>query len=1099
MRLAASAVLASALLFPFCLPVLKAQSPARVEFPAGSLPVDLATPASFAEEPVLLRSTSLVMQYNADGTGARTETQAFTVQSEAAVRTFGVIGLAYASASQNANFVYVRVRHPDGTVVETPLSDVQDQTPPVTREAPFYSDLKQKQLPVRGLRVGDTIEWQSRTDLVHPEVPNQFWDRIGLVRDLVTLQQNVELRVPAAMNVNVWTNPANHLTPQKSREGDQVVYRWQWQSLNPTVGKEAETAKKAKEGKLLTADEEMDELNGRLPDIAYTTFPSWAAVGNWYRKLQVERTEPDAAIRARVAQITANATTEEDKVRAVYDWVAANIRYVGVAFGIGRFQPHTASAVLENQYGDCKDKHTLLASMLRVLGEQPDAVLIGSGIRFNEAVPSPDSFNHLITHVSVGGKPIFLDTTAEVAGYQVLVPQIRDKAALVIPATGTPTIQHTPAASPFAPTSEMVVRGKLDKDLTSDSEITYTFHDDDQILLRALLRQASPGQYPEFVQKLMEGFGFGGTTSEVAIDNLNNQEKPLVLHFHYRRVRSTDWGENRVSVTFGPTQLANVDDKKPPTRSIRLGPQRVFTSTVDMELPEGWSAELPEAIHQQIPEVRIDTVYHLDGRNLHAERKTAVLQEKIPARDWPEYHAWYDKASAGNVPYLKLIPPKSTRATEALVTGAMRDESQVIPGSLEDRRRNEAAGLIASADIDLQHNEPVAAEKHLLAAKKLNENQRLLWCRFGELAAQRGDKTEAMRLYRKEVELYPDSDQAWYNMVWLQMQSNPGAAAATAREWVAAGPLSPSPRENLFRALWADGQNAAALTAVRAAMVELPSEMAQSTEYQLLLGEAQMRAGIVASGAQTLAQLVGSNATPSQRNDAAYELAKAHQQVPLAESTERQVLKELEEETLTWTGNESPDTMRYISNLLTASWDTMGWILFQEQKYAEAQPYIYAAWLYRANPEVGEHLGDVETALNHDKQAQNAYQSASTIAQRCNGAISSDLKRKAEAASASAAARNAGTGKQCGSRNDEHIFSVTAANSVSGSAQYQILIRPERIVSIKPLNNDGGPALDAILRKADLASLFPKGESAALFGKVYLNCNAGKCNLQLEP
>jgi hypothetical protein len=68
--------------------------------------------------------------------------------------------------------------------------------------------------------------------------------------------------------------------------------------------------------------------------------------------------------------------------------------------------------------------------MLEVLGLHPDAVLIGAGIRFNEAVPSPAAFNHLITMVPVDGKDVWLDATAEVAPYQMLVFPIRDKQAL---------------------------------------------------------------------------------------------------------------------------------------------------------------------------------------------------------------------------------------------------------------------------------------------------------------------------------------------------------------------------------------------------------------------------------------------------------------------------------------------------------------------------------------------------------------------------------------------------------------------------------------------------------------------------------------------
>ena len=48
------------------------------------------------------------------------------------------------------------------------------------------------------------------------------------------------------------------------------------------------------------------------------------------------------------------------KIRALYSLVATRYRYIGIAFGIGRYQSHSAAEVLEKQYGDCKDKHTLL-------------------------------------------------------------------------------------------------------------------------------------------------------------------------------------------------------------------------------------------------------------------------------------------------------------------------------------------------------------------------------------------------------------------------------------------------------------------------------------------------------------------------------------------------------------------------------------------------------------------------------------------------------------------------------------------------------------------------------------------------------------------
>ncbi len=134
---------------------------------------------------------------------------------------------------RRVDFRYVRVRHADGTVTDTPHDGVQEQAAPVTREAPFYSDLKQKQLPVKGLRVGDTVEWQTHNTRFKAEAPNQFWGSFGFVRDAVVLEQHSELRVPATSKVNVWTNPASGVKPTESTAGDQRVYTLGLEAARP--------------------------------------------------------------------------------------------------------------------------------------------------------------------------------------------------------------------------------------------------------------------------------------------------------------------------------------------------------------------------------------------------------------------------------------------------------------------------------------------------------------------------------------------------------------------------------------------------------------------------------------------------------------------------------------------------------------------------------------------------------------------------------------------------------------------------------------------------------------------------------------------------
>jgi hypothetical protein len=324
-----------------------------------SLKVDLPpsdVKRDYSAESIVVERMETMYRFAADGTGSREIAVVTLVQSDAAARQYGVLTVPFAGNNEHVEFDYVRVRKPDGSVVETPAADTQEMPQEVTRQAPFYSDLKEKQLPVRNLRAGDRLEYKARIVQTKAEVPGQFWGQESFGRWAVILNESIELHVPKGKYVKVWS-PSN--APAKTEAADGTVYRWTGANLEPLIGKDGKTKQREVDPK------------GELPTIAWTTFKSWDEVGAWYRGLEADRVVPDAEIKAKAAELTAGKTTEEEKARAVYGYVATQIRYIGVAFGIGRYQPHPASEVLRNQYGDCKDKHTLLAAMLTAAGMHP--------------------------------------------------------------------------------------------------------------------------------------------------------------------------------------------------------------------------------------------------------------------------------------------------------------------------------------------------------------------------------------------------------------------------------------------------------------------------------------------------------------------------------------------------------------------------------------------------------------------------------------------------------------------------------------------------------------------------------------------------------
>ena len=151
---------------------------------------------------------------------------------------------------------------------------------------------------------------------------------------------------------------------------------------------------------------------------------NWQAVGNWYEKIAAGRHQPDAAMRAAVARLTAGQASLAGKIRALARYVQMQIRYVAIEIGIGGYRPHPASLVWQHRYGDCKDKATLLMALLRVLGVQAHYVLLNhqAGIVAGK-FPYIRNFDHAIVAISWprGASLAEIYDSAQVAGLGTVV------------------------------------------------------------------------------------------------------------------------------------------------------------------------------------------------------------------------------------------------------------------------------------------------------------------------------------------------------------------------------------------------------------------------------------------------------------------------------------------------------------------------------------------------------------------------------------------------------------------------------------------------------------------------------------------------------
>jgi len=322
-----------------------------------AIPIHAQQPAppSTADEAAIVEQLRTSVRFEDDGTGRREIYLRVKIQSEAGVQHWGQLALGFNAATERMDIPLVRVRKPDGTTVDTPSSGIQELSSPVERIAPMYTDFRQKHVTVQSLRPGDTLEARVVTTVHTPLAPGQFWAEFGFNDDDVVLSEELNVDVPAKKAILLKTAPG--LQAETQEAAGRLTYHW----VHSHLVREDEKAQ-AEKARLRPWDEPERE------PIRLTTFRDWNEVGSWFGALERTARQPTTEIREKARELTAGRTTDLAKLEALYDYVSKNFRYVSLSLGSGRYQPRAAADVLHDAYGDCKDKHTLLASLIEAAG-----------------------------------------------------------------------------------------------------------------------------------------------------------------------------------------------------------------------------------------------------------------------------------------------------------------------------------------------------------------------------------------------------------------------------------------------------------------------------------------------------------------------------------------------------------------------------------------------------------------------------------------------------------------------------------------------------------------------------------------------------------
>lgn len=517
----------------------------------------------------------------------------------------------------------------------------------------LYDDTREKLLDIPGSEPGSVIgyEYEQRR---RPSIMQDVWQ---FQHDLPVRRARFELQLPSGWEyASFWVNHA----AEKGQAAGQNGWMWELSDLPAVESEPTMPAWSALAGRLEVT------YYPRHTEAVVSSLGSWPAIGSWYGRLAADRRLATPEIRQKVAELTASAPTPLDKIRALSAFVQSNIRYVAIEIGIGGYQPHPASDVLANHYGDCKDKATLLAAMLGVAGIKSYYVLIDTtrGVVVPEA-PSALSFDHVILAIQLPddappsglwavqdqpklGKLLFFDPTEPYVPFGYLPDELQANHGLLVTDQGGDLVKLPlipPAANRLLRTAELSLTPKgtlygTVKEVRWGAPATE---------LRAQLLRASVSNR----QKILESFlaqSLGGSfLQEATVGNLDKPGDSLILQYAFT---ATDYAKVSgdlflVRPRVLGTKQEDVLDAKERKYPVEFPTLTSQGDVFDITLPEGYLVdELPDPVEIRSAVTTYRSQAAINGHILHYTRLYQINDTRVPTESLKELKQFYQQVAA---------------------------------------------------------------------------------------------------------------------------------------------------------------------------------------------------------------------------------------------------------------------------------------------------------------------------------------------------------------------------------------------------------------------------------------------------------------------
>jgi len=405
------------------------------------------------------------------------------------------------------------------------------------------------------------------------------------------------------------------------------------------------------------------------PAMRARTTGSWNDLGAWYAGLTQSTRTASPEIKKKVEELTSAVTDPLARMRALAEFAQRDIRYAAIELGIGGFQPHLASDVFAHQYGDCKDKATLLMTMLNEIGIESYYVVVYDqrgivrpdypsiafdhvivAIRMPEGLDSP-MLNSVVNDPKLG-RLLFFDPTNERVPLGYLPWYLQNNYGLVVTSQGGSLI-FMPLSVPS--TNRLLRTADLNLSATGDlkGEIRELEWGGPAADERDAFLGVQPSKRAEVIENFLGRFLNNFALTGASLGNLERYDQSLTVDY---RFVSQGYASATGDMLFlrprvvGDKYTSYLDlfaQQKPRQYPVEFQEETRQDDLIDITLPAGYVVDgLPKPVQADCEYATYRSETKVENGVLHYKRSFEIKDVIVPTEKLPAIRDFLQQVAA---------------------------------------------------------------------------------------------------------------------------------------------------------------------------------------------------------------------------------------------------------------------------------------------------------------------------------------------------------------------------------------------------------------------------------------------------------------------